>query len=433
MGCNVISNGLPAQLPQITSQFKAPAPVAKGPPPPAEKETPVGDQVTLQHAVPTPIVEAGPAVAEAPVVRPASAPPPRVLTMEMGEVGAGLLSAAPMESKDGVHRNTVGWAGEPTLNAPFTQTHRVKIQQGMDAMDRIAPGLRQRMDQLLAPDATLVASIDAVGAEQAQLLSQNGKLLALPDHLLSPQQKQQKEAINARVAELTARYEKLDSQLSLKNHDHRKQAQTLAKTFLHRLRQQGAEVGDVSGQTRVDQKAADRLQKDEIATSTFQGWVNEFHHQTGMPAPKQPLKFTYNDTRPNYLQATDTINIGDKFSKRMALHEIAHRLEYQNPEISLANKQWVAARNQNSGCSSEPTKLQELVPKGDYKKDEVAFEDHFIDPYVGKKYSDAATEVLSVGLEHFADDKLFTKLYQQDPEHLFLTLGAIETARKGNW
>jgi len=130
----------------------------------------------------------------------------------------------------------------------------------------------------------------------------------------------------------------------------------------------------------------------------------------------------------------DAVNIGQKFSKRLALHEVAHRADYKNPEISLANRDWVRARCEKGGFSSDPSKLSSLAPNGKYKDDEIALEDTFVDPYVGKVYPDMATEVLSMGLEHFSSDKLLTSLYQKDPEHVFLTLGAIKTMHgKDSW
>lgn len=63
----------------------------------------------------------------------------------------------------------------------------------------------------------------------------------------------------------------------------------------------------------------------------------------------------------------------------------------------------------------------------------MALPDHFINPYVGKRYLDSATEVLSVGLEHLADPENFVKLYRQNPEHLFLTQGALQSTPEVKW
>jgi hypothetical protein len=299
----------------------------------------------------------------------------------------------------------------------------------MEAMDRVAPGFRQRLDQLVqAPQDPKLA---AIIQEQNHLLASHGKLLSQPESRLSASQQKEKARLNQRLEALSAAYDKVDGELSQRANANLKQAQELGSVFLHRLRK-NARVSDVSDRVRIDSSATERLKQNGIATETFLHWVNEFHHQTGLPAPQQ-LKFRYCEERPNYDSSTDSINIGDKFSKRMALHEIAHRLEYKHPEISLANKSWVAARCQKGGFSNQPVALQSLVPKGKYGPTELALEDSFVDPYVGKVYPDMATEVLSMGLEHFADEKRWVKLYQQDPEHLFLTLGALQTLSQEGW
>jgi hypothetical protein len=182
----------------------------------------------------------------------------------------------------------------------------------------------------------------------------------------------------------------------------------------------------------IDTAAQQQMAKDKISESDLKSWVNEFHHQTGLPAPSQ-LNFRYTKGRPNYDGQTDAINIGDRFSKRLALHEMAHRAEGRNPEIAQASRDWVRARNQRGGFSTDAVPLSTLSPKGDYEDDEVALEDSFVSPYIGKQYKSGDTEVHSMGLEHFASPELFVKLYQQDPEHVFLTLGALEKMGQTKW
>ena len=201
---------------------------------------------------------------------------------------------------------------------------------------------------------------------------------------------------------------------------------------MSKLRKNG-QVADIGDRLKLDEKARAQLVKDGIFESDLKRWVNEFHHQTGLLAPSQ-LKMSYSGERSNYFAPSDTVNIGQKFSKRMTLHEVAHRAEYKCPEISLANKEWVRARCQKGGFSTEPVKLMDLVPNDIYKKDEVALQDTFVDPYVGKVYPDLASEVLSMGLERFSSKSDLVKLYRQDPEHFYLTLGAIKTMHsKDKW
>lgn len=404
-----------------------------------------GDSATLSTPAPAPVV-AETAAAPSPsapvaevVVKAPAAPIPQTLSMDMGEVGAGLLSgssstAGPGYTSSGqIANNTVGWSGEPTPQAPLRQSHRQQIHSGLQFMDEIMPGMRTKMDHLLhTSDPVLQAKVDAIVNEQNHLCSANGKLLATPDDRLQPHQIKQKNELNARIEGLSSAYETAQKALDDKTSANRKQAEQLAGAFLNKLRKHGRAT-DVRDRVKMEPSAKAQLQKDGISEEQVGHWINEFHHQTGLPAPRQ-LKFVFTEDRPNYTSTTDAVNIGARFSKRLTLHEVAHRAEYKYPEISLANKDWVRARCEKGGFSGDQVKLSKLVPEGKYKDDEVALEDTFVDPYVGKQYPDLASEVLSMGLEHFSSEKLLTRLYTQDPEHVFLTLGALKTMHgKDTW
>ena len=105
-------------------------------------------------------------------------------------------------------------------------------------------------------------------------------------------------------------------------------------------------------------------------------------------------------------------------------HEFAHSLEYQHQEIAIASQQWVKNR-----ATGEARSLKSLFPNSNYTPDERAYPDDFIDPYVGKTYEDGrsylATEVLTMGVQHFTNPQNMRKLYNGDREHFYLTLGSI--------
>jgi hypothetical protein len=296
-------------------------------------------------------------------------------------------------------------------------------------MDQVAPGFRERFDQLLAPevDTQLEAQLQATAQQITQLSGRHAQLLITPEHLLDAASRQMKFHLEAQQAELVSLYEKLERKKMDCERKQVSQATDLAASFLRRLRHHQPS-NQVSGGLSLDAKALERLRKDGLSEQEVSGWFQQFHHQVGLPTPQKAIKFTYNDDRARFFAKPDLLNIGAKFSRRLMLHELAHRLEYRCPEISIANKQWVAARAAQAQFQAA-VPLQELVPKGKYAEDEKAFPDHFVDPYVGKQYADMATEVLSVGLEHLADAKGLVRLYRQDSEHFFLTLGALQAAQ----
>ncbi|MBX3170494.1 MAG: hypothetical protein KF760_24015 [Candidatus Eremiobacteraeota bacterium] len=412
-------------------------PVPLRPLPQAETPLAPGDRATLSTPVP---LERPPTLIETPAPPVAKAPAPDVpqtLSLEMGEVGAGLLCAgapaASYSSSGTFSNNTVGWSGDPAPQAAFGQSHLPQIHGGLQYAEQVMPGFRGKMDELLhSSDPALESKLKSLADEQTSLWTAQSKLLSMPDHKLKPEEVKRKAAVMERLEILEQSQTATEKAIKDRFQANSRKAGEVAEVFLSRLRKNG-QVADIGDRLKLDTKASARLAQDGIPENDLKKWVNEFHHQTGLPAPSQ-LKMSYTEERPNYYAPTDTVNIGDKFSKRMVLHEVAHRAEYKCPEISLANKDWVRARCQKGGFSSEPAKLKELVPNDIYTDGEVALEDTFIDPYVGKVYPDLASEVLSMGLERFSSKAELVKLYTQDPEHFFLTLGAIQIMHsKDRW
>ena len=85
-----------------------------------------------------------------------------------------------------------------------------------------------------------------------------------------------------------------------------------------------------------------------------------------------------------------------------------------------------------------------------YAQRESVLADSFISPYVGRPYKqrtsvdrtpanqmpknlkpgqeyDSATEVISMGVEHFSDPESMFRLYQADPEHFYMILSLTRT------
>ena len=93
-----------------------------------------------------------------------------------------------------------------------------------------------------------------------------------------------------------------------------------------------------------------------------------------------------------------------------SVHEMGHWLEYQNPDV----KQWANEFLDYRTAGEEAKKLSEITGHKGYRGWEVAKEDKFIEPYMGKIYSDKATELISMGLEQFYRDPLW--FAKADPE-----------------
>lgn len=371
-------------------------------------------------------------------------PPEAELTLGQGgpSLLLGSVSAAPLllmpsrwpaaspdplvTASSDLTRRTVGWSD--ARPGP----HQAQIELGIQAMDRLAPGFREKLDRFLdpAPDPVRATRIDELSREQMEIYARNGRLMAMPLERLSPADRLKREALDERVDEIQDEGETLRKHERIRESSSLRRAEELCGAFLKKLREAHSQGENVAGEAvSFDQAALDKLAEKGISPDQVRGWVNDFFHQTGLPVPKA-IKFRYLDDRPRYMHESGVINVGSYFDKRVCMHELAHRLEFVNPSLSQVHKGWVAARSQASGNGpGQLARMTDLSPAGKYESSEMAQEDHFIHPYVGKVYGDQATEVLSTGLEHFTDGKRLMQLYRQDPEQFFLVLGAIEAAR----
>lgn len=126
------------------------------------------------------------------------------------------------------------------------------------------------------------------------------------------------------------------------------------------------------------------------------------------------------------------INSGEGMTKTTLWHEMGHFVEYKNPELLLAAKQLLARRS--DAIPSEKGKVAYLKHMTGVKsyKNEVAVNDGFYHPYVGKIYGAMGiqgvetTEVFSMGFQALTTDVELAKLAIADPEHLAMVMAAIK-------
>ena len=117
----------------------------------------------------------------------------------------------------------------------------------------------------------------------------------------------------------------------------------------------------------------------------------------------------------------------DLSSKQTVFHEVGHSLE----KVRKENLDMAVGFRTSKITDTVPTKSPKEVKKAWTLKESV-LPDDFISPYVGRPYRkydrtlnktvDTATEVISMGVEHFADPELMFRLYTIDPDHFHMIL-----------
>ena len=108
------------------------------------------------------------------------------------------------------------------------------------------------------------------------------------------------------------------------------------------------------------------------------------------------------------------------------LHELGHLMEFADPQLYAAARDWRRARGERSFGKETVEKLSILEPKVGYLPDEAAVRDEFHTLYVGAVYEPlCTTEVVSTGFEWFSSPSHMLELYRHDPEHFFFVVGVL--------
>jgi hypothetical protein len=134
-------------------------------------------------------------------------------------------------------------------------------------------------------------------------------------------------------------------------------------------------------------------------------------------------KITNETDRASANPQTGEIKLREKVDRKQVFHEYAHFMEYENPQLAVASRNFIESRS----TSPRPMKLKDIDNSVSYRDDEMAFPGRFIDPYMGKIYgnADTPTEIISMGVELFRSPREMAMFYKNDPEHFNFVLGAI--------
>lgn len=115
------------------------------------------------------------------------------------------------------------------------------------------------------------------------------------------------------------------------------------------------------------------------------------------------------------------IRPGSAFGKTVLWHEMAHHLEADPVAVSASNG-YLLKRRKNEKVHS----LRSLTHNPGYRSNEGAYDDNFIDPYIGKVYQNRITEVWSMGVQYLATPQDAAMMVAKDPEMAALMAGYLQ-------
>ncbi len=121
------------------------------------------------------------------------------------------------------------------------------------------------------------------------------------------------------------------------------------------------------------------------------------------------------------------INLDEYDSEEVAVHELAHSLEYFLPGVNAATQEFLRYRCKDE----EPQQLNKVIPGSGYDDKEKGRKDNFEKAfgersawYVGKDYGGSSSEIISMGLEKLYNDP--TGFAKKDPEYVAFLVGILD-------
>lgn len=148
----------------------------------------------------------------------------------------------------------------------------------------------------------------------------------------------------------------------------------------------------------------------------------EFYQLTGGKGANSIRKITYTKERPYAIDDKVATAKGDK---EALLHEMAHHIEFEDVRIRFAAAKWVESK-----ATGEPRTLNEITNSKLFDSDEIAYPGKYLHPYIGKKYEDFCTEVISMGMEQFTSPRRLAKFAADHPDHFAFLIGVLGSKKR---
>jgi hypothetical protein len=172
----------------------------------------------------------------------------------------------------------------------------------------------------------------------------------------------------------------------------------------------------------IEPAALARLKREGYSTDIKED-LADFYRLTGGKLDKVVLK-SDGDSRANtrdvFGDGAHEVFMGCSFSRKTLFHELGHQLE-RDPVASLLANEFLLRRRESDTLYS----LNELTGSRGYGRDEVAYKDSWISPYVGKRYRNQSTEVFSMAMEHLSTPERAQTLMIKDREMFDVVTGYI--------
>lgn len=151
--------------------------------------------------------------------------------------------------------------------------------------------------------------------------------------------------------------------------------------------------------------------------------ANDFYQLTGLELKRlKEIRLLPERSSADIRAGIITIDSRNSLDRQRAsvFHEMGHFLERQSPENIKKANDFVLSK-----ATGPKELLSKILNDNRYGLSESAYPGNFLNPYVGKTYISGATEVISVGLEHFVSPLALSKFFKAAPDQFELVAGIL--------
>lgn len=307
--------------------------------------------------------------------------------------------------------NMVRGGMTPELRAKAAEAHAALDQHRAKTVDAVSPELAATRDTISAHKKVVWDSLRAAqkegNAETAQAAQEAYNKLFDQQIAVS---EQLREAYNAETRRIQAELAAVGSEHMQRVMD----ASTVTP-------QQATAWADAQEITKT---AAARLSKIKYPVAKVRQDMAEFYRLTGGRLNSVKID-SKGDRRANAVGVGEhgkegVVFLDGDFDKRVLFHELSHHLE-SDPAIFKASANYIRA----NATSQEVQSLRSLTGSKAYDTREVALPGGFYSAYIGKVYRHSATEVMSMGIEAFAEPWKLGWVAGKDPKTIEFVSGAL--------
>ena len=174
---------------------------------------------------------------------------------------------------------------------------------------------------------------------------------------------------------------------------------------------------------KIEPATVAKLKRQGYKEAALRQDMADFYRISGGRIPEIEITSTVGRAHAEGITATEgrkRIAVGKRFDRTILFHELAHHIEADEIAKAASNGFLVKRRK-----SPQVKPLSVLTGNRGYSAREVAYEDEFLNPYIGKVYRDGVTEVFSMGLEHLATPGAAALFAAKDPEMFAMVTGYL--------